>query len=137
VNLEEERGLGKFVRTLIKTGAVTAVHDVSDGGPAVTIAEMALAGDVGASLHYALETTGPFFETAWFAEDQGIYVVTTTDAHQVQRLAHDANFTCHLVGFTGGTSLKWKSAGEVSLADLRAAHEGFFPRLMGADAALA
>ena len=25
----------------------------------------------------------------------------------------------------------------VSLADLRAAHEGFFPKLMGADAALA
>jgi hypothetical protein len=29
--------------------------------------------------------------------------------------------------------LKWKSAGEVLLADLRAAHEGFFPRLTGGE----
>ena len=98
---------------------------------------MALAGNVGASLHYALESMGPHFENAWFGEDQGVYIVTTPDSHQLQRLAHDANFGCYLIGFTGGSSLRWKSSGEVTLADLRAAHEGFFPRLMGADAALA
>jgi phosphoribosylformylglycinamidine synthase len=137
VNLEEERILGEFIRKIIHSKAVTAVHDVSDGGPAVAIAEMALAGNVGASLHYALESTGPFFETAWFAEDQSLYIVTTDDAHQLQRLAHEENFSCYVIGFTGGSSVKWKSAGEIPLADLRAAHEGFFPALMGADAALA
>jgi phosphoribosylformylglycinamidine synthase len=133
VDLQEERALGEFVRTLIQDNAVTAVHDVSDGGPAVAVAEMALAGNIGASLHYALESSGPFFETAWFAEDQGLYIVTTSDSHELQRLAHDANFTCYLIGFTGGSLIKWKSAGEVALADLRAAHEGFFPRLMGSE----
>jgi len=48
-------------------------------------------------------------------------------------LAHEANFTCYLIGFTGGASIKWKSASEVSLAGLRAAHEGFFPKLMGSE----
>jgi phosphoribosylformylglycinamidine synthase len=133
VDLEEERALGEFVRVLISSDAVTAVHDVSDGGTAVAVAEMALAGNIGASLHYALDSIGPQFESAWFAEDQGIYIVTTSDAHRLQSLAHEANFTCYLIGFTGGTSIKWKSASEVPLADLRAAHEGFFRKLMGSE----
>jgi phosphoribosylformylglycinamidine synthase len=137
VDLEEERAIGEFIRQLIQANVVSAVHDVSDGGSAVAIAEMALAGNLGASLHYAPESTGPHFESAWFGEDQGVYVVTTSDAHELQRLAHDANFPCYVIGFTGGSSLRWKSAGAVSLPDLRAAHEGFFPKLMGADAALA
>ena len=111
----------------------TAVHDVSDGGPIVAVAEMALAGNIGADLVYALESTGSEVETAWFAEDQGQYIVTSGDTHRLQRMAHDANFTCELIGFTGGNSIKWKSAGEVSLSDLRTAHEGFFPKLMGSE----
>jgi len=133
VNLDEERGLGEFIRKAVADGVVTAVHDVSDGGPLVAIAEMALAGNLGADLVYALQSVGPELEAVWFAEDQGQYIVTTPDSHRFQRLAHDANFTCELVGFTGGSSIKWKSGGEVSLADLRAAHEGFFPKLMGSE----
>ena len=38
------------VRKLIDEGLVTAVHDVSDGGILVAVAEMALAGDIGARL---------------------------------------------------------------------------------------
>jgi phosphoribosylformylglycinamidine synthase len=49
-----------------------------------------------------------------------------------------------VVGYTGGDRFEigdgqvdgWRLV-DVSLADLRAAHESFFPRLMGADAALA
>jgi phosphoribosylformylglycinamidine synthase len=46
------------------------------------------------------------------------------------------------IGTTGGDSIAFDLVGRggrqsVSLADLRAAHEGFFPRLMGEDAALA
>lgn len=137
VDLEEERAVGEFVRQLIAAGTVTAAHDNSDGGPAVAIAEMALAGGIGASLHYALDSVGPHFELAWFGEDQGVYIVTTSDSHRLQQMAHEANFSAYLVGFTSGDSIKWKSAGELPLADLRAAHEGFFPKLMGADAALA
>jgi phosphoribosylformylglycinamidine synthase len=40
------------------------------------------------------------------------------------------------IGKTGGNSVAIGGK-SVPLADLRAAHEGFFPKLMGADAALA
>ena len=133
VNLEEERALGEFVRTLIAHGQVSAVHDVSDGGMLVAIAEMALAGAMGADLVYAPWSTGEYVDAAWFAEDQGLYIVTTPDLDQLQRTAFEANFSFDLLGFTGGRSIKWKSREEVSLADLRAAHEGFFPKLMGSE----
>ncbi len=44
VDLDAELRAGNFVRGLIRDGAVSAVHDISDGGLLVAIAEMALAG---------------------------------------------------------------------------------------------
>ncbi|MFX8393380.1 AIR synthase-related protein, partial [Acinetobacter baumannii] len=43
VDLAAERRHGEFVRELIADGKVSAVHDVSDGGLLVALAEMALA----------------------------------------------------------------------------------------------
>src|SRR5688500_3676331 len=48
VDPEAERRTGEFVREQVRAGALTAVHDVADGGLAVAIAEMALAGNIGA-----------------------------------------------------------------------------------------
>src|SRR5690606_21641102 len=50
VDLEAERRNGDFVREQILAGRVTACHDLSDGGLLVAIAEMAMAGGVGATL---------------------------------------------------------------------------------------
>ena len=47
VDLVKERAAGELVRELIEDGLVTAVHDCSDGGAAVAMAEMALAGNIG------------------------------------------------------------------------------------------
>ena len=51
VDLAAERSAGEFVRAAIAGGAITACHDVSDGGLAVALAEMALAGNVGAMIN--------------------------------------------------------------------------------------
>src|SRR5205085_7117422 len=72
VDLAAERRNGDFVRSLIADGVATAVHDVSDGGLLVALAEMAMAGGIGAELDAA-----PFAAHAfWFGEDQARYVVT-------------------------------------------------------------
>ena len=49
-----------------------AVHDISDGGLLVAIAEMALAGGIGVQL-FPYEGKLPA-HAAWFGEDQGRYV---------------------------------------------------------------
>ena len=51
VDLIAEHAAGDFVRAAIAGGAITACHDVADGGMAVALAEMALAGNVGALIN--------------------------------------------------------------------------------------
>ena len=133
VNLEVEKRLGELVRQLIAEDSVTAVHDVSDGGALVAIAEMALAGSTGVRVTLpSVPNPGAIL----FGEDQGRMLVTTTDPDAVIARASAANIFAATIGQTGGTAVEGPGF-KASLTDLRAAHEGFFPKLMGADAALA
>jgi phosphoribosylformylglycinamidine synthase II len=138
VDLAAERKAGEFVRAAIAGGAITACHDVADGGLAVALAEMALAGNVGAMIN----KLRPPSNAALFAEDQGLYVATVCDNCLLTFLhrAHAAGVEVEAIGRTCGTRLIFElPAGDhaVSLAELRKSHEGFFPKLMGRDAALA
>jgi phosphoribosylformylglycinamidine synthase len=140
VDLAAERRAGECIRRLIKEGLVTAVHDCADGGAAVAVAEMALAGNIGLNMTVVEQILNP--GAILFGEDQGRYVVTTTDPDRIRALANEAKLFAVPIGTTGGDRIRFdlvNRGGEqsVSLADLRAAHEGFFPKMMGADAALA
>jgi phosphoribosylformylglycinamidine synthase len=122
VDLAKERDNGERIRSLIDSGTVNAVHDVADGGLLVAIAEMALAGRIGARLD-------PIDDLAEaFGEDQARYVVTAPDGVEVG--------SARRIGSVGGTTLAIGGS-TVALDDLRRDHEAFFPELMGADAALA
>ncbi|MES2001129.1 MAG: phosphoribosylformylglycinamidine synthase subunit PurL [Pseudomonadota bacterium] len=140
VDLTVERRAGECIRRLIADGLVTAVHDCSDGGAAVAIAEMALAGNIGLTMTVVEQIPNP--AAILFGEGQGRYVVTTTDEAAVRAAANATQLFAVNIGTTGGDSLHFdlRSRGGIQrlpLAELRAAHEGFFPKLMGADAALA
>ena len=132
VDLAAERRTGDYVRTGIEQGWITAAHDISDGGIAVALAEMALAGDIGALIDgpAAFGLAGDFF-----AEDQGLYLVTVDDHALLGFLAgaKACGIACEPIGRTAGRRLIFeRDEGDfaVPLADLRAAHEGFFPALM-------
>jgi len=142
VDLDREKKTGEFVRRLVDAGRISSAHDVSDGGILVAVAEMALAGSMGAMV----QTYGDVaFD--YFAEDQGRYLATARfdgemDFAELYQEAQSAGVAVEWIGATGGNSLRIlgnqdDELGDIRLAELRAAHEGFFPRLMGADAALA
>jgi phosphoribosylformylglycinamidine synthase len=141
VDLEQERRRGELVRRLIDEQLITAAHDVSDGGALVALAEMALAGNLGCEV-YTNWSDGPM---DYFGESQGRYILTTSSPEQLQKLCKDEGITCYPWGrVTDDKQLQLSdydvtsvNALKIPLADLRAAHEGFFPKLMGADAALA
>ncbi|MES2987171.1 MAG: phosphoribosylformylglycinamidine synthase subunit PurL [Pseudomonadota bacterium] len=139
VDLMMERRVGAFVRSAICKGAITACHDVSDGGLAVTVAEMALASNIGA----IIDQPQPFgIAGSFFGEDQGLYVITVADELLADFLvaADNAGLAADPIGRTIKDRLIFElEEGDhcVSIADLRAAHEGFFPALMGEDGALA
>jgi len=133
VDLAAERRVGDFVRALIRRGTASAVHDVSDGGVAVAFAEMAMAGGIGGTLPGPADVDAiPFF----FGEDQGRYLVEVDldpQGEEITALWNEAtslDIFAPWVGTTGGDSLTLGEGRAVPLADLAAAHEGWFPKFM-------
>jgi len=114
VDLADEKLNGSIVRQLIADGAVTAVHDISDGGLLVAVAEMALAGGIGAEL-------SPMDTAFAFNETQSRYLVTYPADKPLNR--KDVPFVN--IGKVGGSAISVNGA-SVSLSELRAAHESFF-----------
>jgi phosphoribosylformylglycinamidine synthase len=102
---------------------------VSDGGALVAIAEMALAGSIGARITLP-SVANP--AAVLFGEDQGRILLTTTDPEAITMQANAAQIYAVHIGTTGGDSVEGPGF-SASLADLRAAHEGFFPQLMGSE----
>ena len=72
VDLIEERENGDFVRALILDRTATAAHDLSDGGLAIALAEMAMAAGIGAALDDAPDDIPA--HAYWFGEDQARYL---------------------------------------------------------------
>ncbi|MCG7505282.1 phosphoribosylformylglycinamidine synthase subunit PurL [Mesorhizobium retamae] len=134
VDLAHEKKVGDFVRKLIRSGAATAVHDLSDGGLAVALAEMAMASGIGATVP-GLSDANPI--PVFFGEDQGRYLVTVKfggQSEELQALWNEAKalgIFAPWIGNTGGSELKLGSARAISIKDLKAAHESWFPRFMG------
>jgi len=127
VNLETERQNGDFVRTSIAAGQISACHDVSDGGLAVALAEMAMAGDLGAEIDHKPEIP----VHAWaFGEDQARYVVTTGDAAAFEAAARAANVPVTRLGQVGGAALTLPGAEPISVESLREAHTRWLPEYM-------
>jgi phosphoribosylformylglycinamidine synthase len=126
VDLNVEKRLGALTQELIVDGTISAAHDISDGGALVAIAEMALAGKMGVELSLP---NVPNPAAILFGEDQGRMLVTTTAPDSVIAKATAANIFAAPIGKTGGDDIRGPGF-TTRLADLRAAHEGFFPALM-------
>jgi phosphoribosylformylglycinamidine (FGAM) synthase-like enzyme len=121
------------VRAAIEVGTATAVHDLSDGGLAIALAEMALAGNKGAVLREppAGETAGAG-AAAWYGEDQARYVLTVRAdaAGTVIDEAQMAGIRACRLGVVKGSALVLGAAEPLPVAELRAAHEHWFPDFM-------
>ncbi|MCP8893565.1 phosphoribosylformylglycinamidine synthase subunit PurL [Shinella daejeonensis] len=130
VDLHAERRNGDFVRAAINNGQITACHDISSGGLAVTLAEMVMASGKGAQID--LSAAGGPAHALLFGEDQARYVITVP--------ADLANFICanaegmgvpfRRIGKVGGDALTVTGLFSVTIPDLRDAHESWFPAFM-------
>ena len=136
VDLAAERAHGDFVRTLIADGLVTAVHDLSDGGLLVALAEMALAGDLGCAVDRLLLAGGDL-HALFFGEGQARYLFTTDNSDPIVRAAAKSRIPHAFVGsVTAESRIVIPGVADVALADIRRGHEGFFPGLMRGEIAL-
>ncbi|KXV76603.1 phosphoribosylformylglycinamidine synthase subunit PurL [Acetobacter cerevisiae] len=128
VDLAAEKRNGDFVRQEILSGAVSACHDLSDGGLMVAVAEMVMASGVGCELESPDSGIRP--EAFWFGEDQARYLVCVDNAAEFCARAEQAGVPARLIGQSGGNDLILPSGVTISAARLVVAHEAFFPALM-------
>lgn len=132
VDLEAERRNGDFVRGLIDGGRVTAVHDLSDGGLGIALAEMAMAGERGATIR--LPDVDQPAHALLFGEDQARYVLAARpdDAMRIVVEAAMAGVPATSIGTVGGDALTLGDLLSISVAKLKERHENWFPSFMSA-----
>ena len=133
IDLVEERENGDFVRALILDGVATAAHDLSDGGLAVALAEMAMASGIGAMLSAAPDDIPA--HAYWLGEDQARYLVTVpaAQAKSVLARAQAATILVWAIGATGGDVLTLPDERPITVKQLREQFEGWLPVYMAGE----
>lgn len=143
VDLEAERSLAQLLVQASRDGLVAASHDLSAGGLAQTLVDGVLRFGVGADL--SLEELGArdgVDATAALFGESGARVLLAVDPDVVERLTELAaghGVPSLRLGTTGGDRLVIRPSGsdvagdglDLSLAELREAHEGVLPRTFG------
>jgi phosphoribosylformylglycinamidine synthase subunit PurL len=111
----------ELVRELVRDGTARAAHDVSDGGLACALAEMAIDGGVGveSDLDPLVELRGGSGETCLFGEGPGGILIAAgpRDTGKLAERAEAAGVDALRIGGAGGERLEISAAErEVSLA---------------------
>ncbi|HBX66642.1 MAG TPA: phosphoribosylformylglycinamidine synthase subunit PurL, partial [Balneolaceae bacterium] len=116
----------------IKTGLVTAAHDISDGGLATTLAEMAIFGKKGAEV--SVETLSGSKHEVLFSEAQSGVVITIPAAELQTAKYHfeKANVPMFELGVVKGDSLEIKDLVSLNVSAAETTYESAIPKAMEA-----
>ena len=131
-DLEVARSLHGLVRDAVGTLLVSAVHDVSDGGLAVTLAEMAIAGSCG----FAVSSEPGIPAAAWCFGESTSRVVVSVEPSRLDELllrARDAGVLARDCGMTGGSRVVIDGVCDVALDAATTAWRDAIPSRVGAE----
>ena len=107
------------------------MHDLSDGGLLVALAEMAMASGIGATLDAAPDDVPA--HAYWFGEDQARYLVTVA-ADKVDAVMERAGSIPVLrIGVTHGNALALAGERAMAVADLSKRSEAWLPAYMAGE----
>jgi len=129
-DLDQAKRVHSFVRDLVVERTVAGVHDCSDGGLAVALAEMAFGGGVGFTVTPEPGTAA----SAWCFSESASRVLVAVDARplpHVLRRAEDAGVHAVDLGPAGGDRLVVSGAIDVPLADAERAWRDAIPNALG------
>ena len=129
VDLAAEKQAGEFIRKAIDEMALSAVHDVADGGLLIAAAEMALASGEGLALTTPVETRKAAF---WFGEDQSRYLIALPRemADNFILKASMAGVQASRLGIFGGKEIILDGKDRLNLHVLSDLHEATLPQFM-------
>jgi phosphoribosylformylglycinamidine synthase len=131
IDLQKEARLHLAILAGIRQNVVTAAHDCSDGGLAVALAEMCLAGDKGLDGSAAL--LGPHLAPTLFGEAQTriIVAIAPDKRPSLATIAQSAGLPLEYIGRVTADPRFRLGALDATLAELRDAFEGGLPRALG------
>jgi phosphoribosylformylglycinamidine synthase II len=120
------RAATAIVRDAVREGQVAAAHDVSDGGLACALAEMAIAGDVGATADL------PTPSEEWlFGEGVGGFIVAGEQVlvEELGQRAAAGGVAFAVIGSAGGDSLRFGDAIDLGVGEAAAAWRSLGERM--------
>jgi phosphoribosylformylglycinamidine (FGAM) synthase-like enzyme len=129
-DLERAKATHDVIADLVRDRAVHGIHDVSDGGLAVALAEMAIAGEVGARVELNFDGCTP--AESWFAESASVFVLAVDPERTAEVLGRivATGVPAQVIGVAGGSELTAAGAFSVPVAAAAHAWRDALPRLM-------
>lgn len=130
IDLDFEVKLQEALLTAIKLGLVNAAHDLSDGGLATSLAEMAIFGRKGAEL--SVETLKGSTHEILYSEAQS-GVVITIPAPELQTVKHhfdEAGVPLYELGVVKGDTLSIKDLVSINVTEADEIYESVLPKAM-------
>ena len=131
-DLAHEKKLCEFLAAAAESASILSAHDVSDGGLAVTLAEIAIAG--GSTM---VSVSDMEADALLFGEFPGMVVVGAIDGDQVEKFAHSAGLRAETIGhFFQGSGFNHLNINgpdfniDWTCEELTAAYEGAIPSAM-------
>jgi len=123
LDFASERNVQECTRALVGHGLCHAAHDVSGGGLAIALAEMAMASGRGATIEPPPHDGR--MDECWFGESASRVLVTASPEQRdaVSRVAAACGVTVRALGRAGGDALIFSGHGEVAVSGLTAASE--------------
>lgn len=110
IRIEEELANGQAILDLIKNDKeknITAIHDCSNGGLAIALAEMVISSNIGCEIDLSniLATDGIDKNDLLYSESHGRYIITVKEK-AVQDVLNQINVPVSCIGHVEGKSLK-------------------------------
>ena len=130
LDLDYELRLQQVLLEAIKNKMVNAAHDVSDGGLAVTLAEMAIFSGKGANISLK-NLKGLYIEVLYSEAQSGVVVtVPKEDARALEQYFDKHDIFFDELGSVGGSKLIIDEFIEQPITDLKAVYESAIPAAM-------
>lgn len=132
IDLEFEARLQDALLNSIHSSKVNAVHDISDGGLAITLAEMGIFSGLGADI--SVKPLGDDVHEVLYSEAQsGVVVTCGAEAEDVLK-SHfaEADMSCQKLGSVKADQLVIDNAVSLGISDLSERYESVIPNAMQA-----
>lgn len=124
LDLTFEKSLQNATLEVIQRQLINAAHDLSDGGIAIALAEMAIFGKLGAYLD--LSSLGGSTTETFFSEAQSGILVTceSLKVPVIKEIYHRAGIPVHEIGKVSGSTVEFDSSTVLTVDEMTSIYDG-------------